>query len=118
LKAANLLLRFLLELTALAALGYWGSQRGTDAVTRVSLAVLLPLAAATFWGLFVAPRARFGGRRGVRLLLGLLVFGLASAAIGGTGSATLGWSFAAMAVINTALTYAWGPQPGETSPAA
>ena len=40
LKSTNPALRFLLELTALGALGYWAAQR------HVSLAILLPLAMA------------------------------------------------------------------------
>ena len=51
-------------------------------------------------------------------MLGLGVFFLAAAAIASTGHATLGWTFGALALVNTALTYAWGPQPGETSPGA
>jgi hypothetical protein len=117
-RAANLVLRFLLELAALAALGYWGAQSTSSGIARVALAIPLPLAAAVFWGLFVAPKARFGGRRGVRLLLGLVVFGLASAALVSSGQPMLGWTFGAVALVNTALTYAWGPQPGETSPVA
>lgn len=110
LKATNLVLRFLLELTALGALGYWGAQR------HWTLAILMPLAMATFWGLVVAPKARYGGTRAVRLLLGLVVFFVAAAAIANTGHATLGWTFGAVTLVNTILTYAWGPQPGETSP--
>ena len=118
LKASNLALRFLLELTALGALGYWGVQRGGSTVVNVTLAILLPLAMIVVWFFFVAPKARFGGARATRLALGLVVFFVAAAAIANTGHTTLGWAFGAIALVNTALTYAGGPQPGETSPIA
>ena len=115
LRTANLALRFLLELCALGSLGYWGVQRGTSVALKVILAILLPLAMAVLWGTFVAPKALLGGTRALRLLLGLLVFFVAAAAIISTGHARLGWMFGAVALVNTVLTYAWGPQPGETS---
>ena len=51
---ANLALRFLLELCALAALGYWGWTQH-QGVTRWLLAILVPLTAATLWGAFRVP---------------------------------------------------------------
>jgi hypothetical protein len=51
---ANLALRFLLELCALAALGYWGWTQH-QGVTRWLLAILAPLVAATLWGVFRVP---------------------------------------------------------------
>jgi hypothetical protein len=51
-------------------------------------------------------------------MLGLIVFFLASAAIISLGRAALGWGFGIVALLNTWLTYSFGPQPGETSPAA
>ena len=45
-KGANLLLRFLLELCALGALGYWGFTTGSATITKVALAVGAPLVAA------------------------------------------------------------------------
>lgn len=50
----NLAVRFLLELTALAALGYGGWHRGQGAMKTV-LAILLPLLAAALWGVFRVP---------------------------------------------------------------
>lgn len=42
LRAGNLVLRFLLELCALAAVAYWGATTATGDVTRVGLAIALP----------------------------------------------------------------------------
>jgi hypothetical protein len=56
-KGANLLLRFLLELCALGALGYWGFKTGSVTSTKVVLGVGAPLVAAVVWGTFLSPRA-------------------------------------------------------------
>ncbi len=56
-KGANLLLRFLLELCALGALGYWGFKSGSATSTKVVLGVGAPLVAAVVWGTFLSPIA-------------------------------------------------------------
>lgn len=106
-KAANLALRFLLELAALGSLGYWGGTAPAGAAARTALAVALPLAAAVFWGMFVAPRARVVLPTGVRMALGLLVFACAALALADRGRGRLGLGLAALAVLNTALMLAW-----------
>ena len=45
-KGANLALRFLLELCALGALGYWGFKTGGGAVAKITLSIGAPLVAA------------------------------------------------------------------------
>jgi len=45
LKGANLVLRFLLELCALAALCYWGFKTGTGPISKAVLGIGVPLAA-------------------------------------------------------------------------
>jgi hypothetical protein len=49
LKASNLGMRFVLELCALAALGYWGFKTGHGIFLKVILGLGAPLAAATIW---------------------------------------------------------------------
>jgi Protein of unknown function (DUF2568) len=46
LASANLAVRFLLELGALAAVGYWGARTGRTPVSKVLLAAGLPLTVA------------------------------------------------------------------------
>jgi uncharacterized protein DUF2568 len=53
-NAANLALRFLLEVGALAALAYCGYEAG-----GWLLAIVLPLAAALIWGLVASPKRKF-----------------------------------------------------------
>jgi hypothetical protein len=54
--AALLALRFLAELGMLAALA-WAGWHLAGGAAAIVLAVLLPVAAAVVWGLWVAPRA-------------------------------------------------------------
>ncbi len=56
-KGAHLALRFLLELCALSALGYWGFKTGSGAVAKISLGIGTPLMAAIVWGTFLSPQA-------------------------------------------------------------
>ena len=50
----NLLIRFLLELTALIALGFWGWRNGEGAF-RYALAIIIPVIIAADWGTFAVP---------------------------------------------------------------
>ncbi len=51
---ANLVVRFLLELSALLIMGYWGWHRRDDGF-RIVLALAIPLVAAVLWGTFAVP---------------------------------------------------------------
>jgi hypothetical protein len=57
-KGANLALRFLLELCALGALGYWGFKTGGGLIAKIGLGIGAPLVAAVVWGTFVSLRRR------------------------------------------------------------
>jgi hypothetical protein len=107
-KGANLALRFLLELCALVALGYWGFTTASGAITKVALGIGAPLVAAIMWGVFVAPRAPVALPRFVVLLLQVLIFGSAAAGLIATGHRALALAFAVVVVINAILMYAWG----------
>jgi hypothetical protein len=99
---ANLALAFLLELCALAALGYWGVSVGGGLVTKTALGLGTPLVAAILWGLFAAPRAPVSVPL-VGLGVKLIVFGSAAAALYATGHRALAIVFAAIVVANGAL---------------
>ena len=107
-KGANLALRFLLELCALVALGYWGFKTGSGAIAKVALGIGAPLVAAVVWGVFVAPRAPVEPPGVVVLLLQVLVFGSAAAGLAATGHRTLAFVFAVVVLINAIVVYAWG----------
>ena len=50
----NLLLRFLLEISALISVGLWGWKQ-SDGWLRLLLAIGIPVILATIWGLFAVP---------------------------------------------------------------
>lgn len=104
-KGANLALRFLLELCALAALGYWGFKTGAGLIPKIGLGIGAPLAAAAVWGTFVAPGAAVA--RALRLLLELIIFGLAVLALCSAGHPALAWTLGLAYAINRALMHVW-----------
>jgi hypothetical protein len=107
LKPVNLGARFVLELGALAALGYWGATTGTSTAGKIALGLGAPLVAAVVWGLFVAPKATYAAPATVRPLLEVAVFGTATAALVGAGRPGWAVAFALSVVANSALMYAW-----------
>jgi hypothetical protein len=108
-KGANLLLRFLLELCALGALGYWGFKTGSGTPAKVGLGVGAPLVAAVVWAMFVSPQASVQLPGFLVLLLQVLVFGSAAAGlVATTGHRTVAVAFGVLIVVNAVLMYAWG----------
>ena len=107
-KGANLALRFLLELCALAALGYWGFKTGGALIAKIGLGIGAPLVAAVVWGVFVSPQAPVQLPGVLVLILQVLVFGSAAAGLVATGHRTLAVVFAVIVVINAILMYVWG----------
>ena len=106
LRVINLVVRFLLELAALAAFAYWAARLDVSRGMRVLLVILAPMVVAVFWGLFVSPKARFSTGRAGQIGLGLIVFLAASAALLVRGQAALGLAFACIAVVSSGLLYA------------
>jgi hypothetical protein len=100
-KAANLGLRFLLELCLLAALAYVGVQ------VNVVLAVAFPVVAAVVWGLFVSPKARYPLSLPLWVGVQVVLFGLAAIGLILAGSVWLGVVFAAAVAVNLALVLFW-----------
>ncbi len=55
--AANVGLAFLLELGALAALGFWGVHTGQSLLADIALGAGAPLLAAGVWAMLAAPKS-------------------------------------------------------------
>ncbi len=106
-KMGNLALRFLLELSALVALGYWGFQATTSTIANILLGIGAPLLAAIIWGAFVAPKAARRTQDPVRLLIEVLVFGAASLALVSVTQPLLGLALATVYAVNRALIVVW-----------
>jgi hypothetical protein len=107
---ANDGLRFVLELAALSALGYWGFAEH-DGVLQWLLGLGAPLLAALVWGTFVAPKASRPTVDPVRLLLELAVFGSGVAALFAADAVVFGAIFAGLVALHLALTFALGQRP-------
>jgi quinol-cytochrome oxidoreductase complex cytochrome b subunit len=107
-KTANLALRFLLELCALAALAYWGAEVGRGLLLKLVLGIGAPLVAAVVWGTFVAPKATVPVSTPIRILIEVVIFGLAAGGLVVAGRPALAWALLIVFVINDVLLYAWG----------
>jgi hypothetical protein len=104
---ANDGLRFLLELSGLAALAFWGF-RVADGVLQWVLGLGAPLAFAVVWALFMAPRAASRTEDPVRLVLEVLLFGAACVALATADRPRLAVVLAAAVAVHLALTFALG----------
>jgi hypothetical protein len=105
LRGANLGLRFLLELAALAAVAWWGWEAGSSTATSLALAIALPTVVAIVWGAFIAPKARFDVSRPVWYGLQVVIFGGASLALASAWSPAAGIVFALVVAANLAVLF-------------
>jgi len=89
----NLLIRFLMELAALAIFGIWGWHCSTVIWQQYAFAIMLPVIAATIWGVFRIPNdpnpAPVTVPGIVRLSYELFFFGFATWALFDLGYYTL-----------------------------
>jgi hypothetical protein len=104
--AANLALRFLLELVALGGLA-----EGGDALGGWVLAVLAVVAGVVVWGLWCAPKARRRLPRAARTAVEAAVFGLGAAGYAAAGRVALAVAFVAVAAVNWGMLLALGEDP-------
>ncbi|HEY2790089.1 MAG TPA: DUF2568 domain-containing protein [Gaiellales bacterium] len=109
-RAANLALRFLLELAALAGLADWGLHTGGGPV-RIVLALAAVGAAAVVWGMWCAPKSSRRLPQPGRTVVEAVVFGLGAAGFAAAGHASAAVVFAVLAVVNWVLLFAWGQDP-------
>jgi Protein of unknown function (DUF2568) len=102
LRAANLALKFMLELSTVAAFAIWGAS--TDGGVRaVLLAVITPSLAIALWARFAAPSSPRRLPVRARIPFELTVFALAALALIASGHEQLALVFAVTAAINAIL---------------
>jgi hypothetical protein len=106
-RAANLALRFLLELCALAALAYWGIETGSGVAVDLALALGTVGAFVAVWGRWVAPRASRRLADPARLGLELVLFAAALAALAAAGQPAIAVVLAAVLALSEILGIAW-----------
>jgi hypothetical protein len=107
LRSANLLLRFLLELAALAALAVWGASVDALLALRCALAVVAPTVAMLAWARWAAPKARDRSTPTRSAVTQVLVFGSAGAALAASGHLLAGVVLVALSAGNAALLHLW-----------
>jgi TM2 domain-containing membrane protein YozV len=107
-QSANLTLRFLLELSALAAIGGWAYRTGGTILSKLVRAGAAAAVAAVVWAAFVAPDASVPVPGAVRFILQVLIFGAATAALFRLRRPVLASVFGAIVVVNAALMAVWG----------
>jgi hypothetical protein len=111
-RGFHLLLRFVLELCALAALAYAGWQTPGSFWVRLLVATVLPLVAAVVWGQWVAPKARRPIPDPLRLVPEWLVFGGATVALIVTGHPPAAAVLAVLAAANRLALHLLGTTTG------
>ena len=106
-RAANLAVRFLLELVMLTGLAWTGWHLGGPAVVELLLAVVLTAVGIGLWALFVAPRASRRLPDPARLGIEIVLFGVASIGLAATASLPSGIGLAAAYAVNVTLGFVW-----------
>ena len=108
----NLILRFLLELTALVTLGIWGWQYGDGSWLGYVLAAGLPILAAVVWGVFNVPNdpSRSGKAPVVvpgiiRLTIELMLFALAIWALYDLSYTRYSWILGVVVIMHYIASY-------------
>ncbi|MFF1649832.1 YrdB family protein [Streptomyces sp. NPDC058240] len=99
----NEVVAFVVELAALAALGWWGFATGDGVASRLLLGIGAPAVAAVVWGLFAAPRARFRPPLVGVLLVKAVVLGCGVYAVHAVGHPGAAVFFGVVVVVNTGL---------------
>jgi hypothetical protein len=104
----NLVLRFVLEIVALAALAYWGWTEH-DGIGRIVFGIGLPVAAAAVWGTFRVPDdprdppVTVPGW--VRLLLEVIYFAAAVILLAAAGESQFAVILGVIVVVHYAASY-------------
>ena len=107
----NLALRFILELSALGAMGYWGWTQH-EGPLRWLWVIVLPLVAAVMWGTFAVldDPSRSGNAPvptpGIlRLMLELSFFTIATIALIASQRVSVGWVLAVTTLLHYVISY-------------
>ncbi|MCG7344766.1 YrdB family protein [Sporosarcina sp. ACRSL] len=106
----NLAIRFMLEMCGLVAVSYWGFQTGSGFLMKAVLGIGSPFLLATIWGIFVAPKSALRVKGSGRVVLELIIFGVAALAIYDVGKLTLAIILAIVAVVSSILNHLWEQQ--------
>lgn len=104
-KGINLGAAFLLEIAMLVSFGYFGYKYPDNNALKYALMIILPLAAATLWGIFAAPKSRRRFPKVPRTLFALTIFAASVFLLNQTGKTTLAAVFSICVIINQLLLF-------------
>lgn len=105
-KAANDSVRFLVELAALVAVGYWGFHDHSAWTTKLLIGIGGPVLIASVWAIWMAPESKRRAPEGIRAGLELVIFGGATASLAASTGPALATLFAVIAGLNAVLDHA------------
>ncbi len=91
----------------LGEFGFWGFQTGGSALMKILLGIGIPLLAVAVWGTFIAPNSKRHLQGTGYLVVKVVLFGLAAAALIIAGQRVAGIVLAAVFIIITILLYIW-----------
>ena len=105
-KPINDAIRFLVELAALIAVGYWGFHNHSSWLAKFLLGIGGPVLIAMAWGIWMAPQSSRRAPEGTRVAFEVAIFGLSTAALVASSGAVPAIVFAVVATANAALDHA------------
>jgi hypothetical protein len=111
---AALTVRFVVEMAAMAALGFWAWQSAPDGWLRIAAVIGASIAFIVVWGRVAAPRATNALTQPQRDVVGRGLILLAAVALAVAGQPTLSAILAIVTVIDWVVLIALGPDAVET----
>ncbi|MGE7884620.1 YrdB family protein [Bacillus sp. NPDC094077] len=99
-KHINLVIRFFLELCALASLCYWGFRFWENVYVKYVFGIGSPLLFAIIWGIYIAPKASLKMPEPYRFMLETILFGVTSVALYVVDQTTFAIILAVVFIIN------------------
>lgn len=106
-KIVNILIRFLIELCVIGILGYWGFHIGKEYFLKMLFGIGIPLLVIIIWGLFGSPAAPLQLTGFAKILLEILIFGSAIAALVHTGNIRVSILLGIVIILNSVLMMVW-----------
>jgi hypothetical protein len=106
--------RFIVEMVAFGAVGYWGLQTAPDGIARIVLAVGAPVALIAVWARFIAPKANSPLTQPQRDLVGTGLMLVAAGALAAAGQPNLGLALAVVVVVDWLVIVALGSESVDT----
>jgi hypothetical protein len=111
-EAANVALRFVLELIGVGFAGYWGYQQANGAQLRLIFAVVSAVVVVAIWGAFIAPTAASPLTRAQKNVVGTVVLLVTAVGMAVVGQPTVALVFGIAVLLNLALLFVLGDDLG------